>query len=134
MKTKATIAVIGNTNNSGTEFLRHLGEGNYRLLLFDQEDMCLEMLCPHSAVEMEVINCATDACWEADIVVLAIATTDKKAIAEKIRRYVTQKTIIHISSNNEDSQELQKLLPDAVVIKVFDSKHVVEHIKSYLSN
>ena len=83
MKTKQTIAVIGNAGKMQTSLLKGLSKGNYRLLLcLDQPDQVVKLLEDLRAFDpssdVETIQCAVNASWEADIILSSIGRTGEK--------------------------------------------------------
>src|SRR5690606_12249274 len=141
MKTKSTIAIIGSTGNMGAAIAKSLAKGSNRLLLFGREDAKLQTLkndihTLNSGADVEAIGCPKDASWEADIIILAVPYAAEAAVAEEIRPYVTQKVVISIANpmnetfdgmvtpaDSSAAQELQKLLPDAQVVKAFNTTY-----------
>jgi predicted dinucleotide-binding enzyme len=116
MATKKTIAIIGASGNMGSAIAKSLATSQYRLL------------------DAEIIGCAADASWEADIIIAAVPFAAEKELAEKIRQVATGKIVISISNplnetytglvtdgNTSSAEELQKLLPHSKVIKAFNT-------------
>lgn len=139
MALKKTVAVIGATGNMGSALSRSLAKGNYRLLLMANKEERLNELCEEirstdPLAEVEALQCAMDASWEADIIVLAVPYPAEKEIAEKIREVSTGKIVISLSNPvNSDfsdlitlpgisaAEALQQLLPHSLVIKAFNT-------------
>ena len=139
MNTKQTIAVIGASGNMGSAISKSLSKGNYRLLLFSNEKEKTEALIneiknSHAAADLEALECPTDASWEADVIILAVPFQAEKELAEKIREVANQKIVISIanplneaydglvtSPETSAAEELQKLLPNAKVVKAFNT-------------
>ena len=139
MNTKQTIAVIGASGNMGSAISKSLSKGNYRLLLFSYEKEKIEALVneiknSHAAADLEALECPTDASWEADVIILAVPFQAEKELAEKIREVANQKIVISIanplneaydglvtSPGTSAAEELQKLLPNAKVVKAFNT-------------
>lgn len=139
MNTKQTIAVIGASGNMGSAISKSLSKGNYRLLLFSNEKEKIEALVneiknSHAAADLEALECPTDASWEADVIILAVPFQAEKELAEKIREVANQKIVISIanplneaydglvtSPGTSAAEELQKLLPNAKVVKAFNT-------------
>ena len=139
MNTKQTIAVIGASGNMGSAISKSLSKGNYRLLLFSNEKEKTEALIneiknSHAAADLEPLECPTDASWEADVIILAVPFQAEKELAEKIREVANQKIVISIanplneayeglvtSPGTSAAEELQKLLPNAKVVKAFNT-------------
>lgn len=139
MKTKQTIAIIGATGNMGSAISRNLSKGNYRLLLFSKrfeeaQRLVNDIKSGHSAADVEATECSREASWEADIIILAVPYTAEAELAEKIKEFANQKVVISISNplnetysalvtapDSSAAEELQKLLPNARVVKAFNS-------------
>ena len=137
MKTKQTIAVIGNTGKMQTTLLKGLSRGNYRLLLCSAEDdqmlnLTEEIRTSNAAADVETIQCTVNASWEADIILSSIPRTEEKEMAATIKEVACQKILVSIGedSRNGDTtavnfteiktaaDELQNLLPNSKVVKV----------------
>lgn len=147
MKTKTTIAIIGSTGSMGSAIAKSLAKGNNRLLLFGQEKEKVSALEQdirrlNTAADVETIGCSVDASWEADIIVLAVPYAAEAEVAEKIRPYVTQKIVVSIANPMNDTfdgmvtpadssaaQELQRLLPDALVVKAFNTTFAADFVE-----
>jgi predicted dinucleotide-binding enzyme len=84
--------------------------------------------------EVEVLDCPTNASWEADVIILAVPYQAEKEIAEKIREVANQKVVISIANplnetfdglvtapGTSAAEELQKLLPGSKVVKAFNT-------------
>ena len=139
MSTKKTIAIIGASGNMGSAIAKSLAKSQYRLLLFGKEEDKLktifkEIKAANKKADAEVIGCAADASWEADIIIAAVPFAAEKELAEKIRQVATGKIVISISNplnetytglvtdaNTSSAEELQKLLPHSKVIKAFNT-------------
>lgn len=139
MNTKQTIAIIGSTGNMGSALAKNLSKGNYRLLLKGIKEEALEKLVQdikstNPAADLEAIACPAEASWEADIIILATPYGAEKELAEKIREVANQKIVVSISNplnetydgmvttpDTSAGEELQKLLPNAKVVKAFNT-------------
>lgn len=144
MKTKQTIAVIGATGNMGSAISKSLSKGNYRLLLFaNNQDkvtgLADEIKAANPSADVEKIGCPIDAGWEADLLILAVPYNTEKEVAEKIREVANQKIVISISNplnetydalvtapDTSAAEELQKLLPNSKVIKAFNTSFAAD--------
>ena len=138
MKIKQTIAIIGATGKMGSAISKAISAGNYRLLLKSSkrnelDELVQEIRNNNVSADVEAIACPTEACWEADIIVLAIPYEAEKIIAEKIKEVANQKIIISISrplNKGYDEQligpatsaaeELQEFLPNSKLVKAFN--------------
>ena len=137
MSTNKTIAIIGASGNMGSAIAKSLATSPYRLLLFGKEEAKLRSLLKeitNKKADAQIIGCAADASWEADIIIAAVPFAAEKEIAEKIRQVATGKIVISISNplnetytglltdgNTSSAEELQKLLPHSKVIKAFNT-------------
>ncbi|MBI1769776.1 MAG: NAD(P)-binding domain-containing protein, partial [Bacteroidetes bacterium] len=137
MAPKKTIAIVGATEKRGAAIAKSLAKGNYRLLLMSAETEKLAALSKEldpSIAEIETISCAKDACWEADIIIVATPYQTEKEVAEKIREVATGKIVISTSNpvdrsyeylfpspNSSAAEELQRMLPYSKVVKTFNT-------------
>ena len=139
MATKKTIAIIGASWDMGSAFAKALANSNYRLLLMSRDKNKVGKLSAYlkgknPTAEIEVIECEKEACWEADIILLAVPYRVEKEVAEKIREVTTQKVVIDVSNPLNESydhlitapgtsaaEELQKALPNSKVVKAFNT-------------
>lgn len=136
---KPTIAVIGATGKMGAAISKSISKGGYRLLLKGNNKKALDKLVAkilenNQHADVESSDCQTDACWEADVIILAVPFEAGKEIAAQIKEFANQKVVISISnplnetfngfvtaSDTSAAEELQKLLPNSKVIKAFNS-------------
>jgi len=137
MAVPETIAIIGASGKVGRAIAAGLAGGAYRLLLVDKNEeelmKSLEVITPlHADADMAV--CAEDACWEADIVMLAVPFEERQEVARFIRPVTTGKVVVSLADPLNGSgeglvagrdtgveAELKKLLPYAKVVKVFNA-------------
>ena len=137
--TKQTIAIIGAGGNMGSAIARNIADGNYRLLLFDQNPEELSVLAEEirkqvSNADVTPMDCAHDCGWEADIIILAVPHKAEKEIADQVRDVATQKIVVSIANPvDEDfrqlttdpdisaAEELQQWLPHSRVVKAFNT-------------
>ncbi len=139
MQTKQSIAIIGAAGNMGSAIAKSLATGNYRLLLKSNNARKLQALTKEirasvPGADLVPMECSTDACWEADMIILAVPYELQQAVAEKIRDFANQKIVISIANRfSENSQEpgaapaasaaeeLQKILPHSRIVKAFNT-------------
>src|SRR5699024_4813769 len=137
--TKQTIAIIGAGGNMGSAIAKNIADGNYRLLLFDQNPEELSVLAEEmrehvSNADVKPMECAHDCSWEADIIIMAVPHDQEKEIADMIRDVATQKIVISIANPiDEDfsklitdpdtsaAEQLQQWLPYSRVVKAFNT-------------
>lgn len=123
----------------GAAIARSLAKGNYRLLLKGNDKNALDALSAdikkeHPLADLEAITCSAEASWEADIIILAVPFQAEKEIVEKIREVANQKIVISIANPLNETfdglitspltsaaEELQNLLPNAKVVKAFNT-------------
>lgn len=129
---KQTIAIIGATGRTGAILAQSLVRQSYRLLLFshhkEQLDKLSEQLIQlNASADFEGMGCAVDACWEADLIIVAVPNQEKKEAAQKIRQVATQKIVLDIVRSLDHSegpgQDLRDLLPYSKVIEVLITDH-----------
>jgi 8-hydroxy-5-deazaflavin:NADPH oxidoreductase len=139
MAVKKTIAIIGASGDMGPAIAKALVNCNYRLLLTSGDKSklgklaaCLKAKTP--TAEVAVIECEKEACWEADIILLAVPYRVEMEMADKIREVTTRKVVIDLSNPLNESydhlitapgtsaaEELQKALPNSKVVKAFNT-------------
>ena len=118
MGVKKTIAIVGATEKAGSEIAKRFSFIPYRLLLIDNDAEQLSQLSSeisgqHPIAEFDSVECVKDGCWEADIIILAVAASEEKPAAEKMKEVATQKIVVEILN-----QELEQLLPFSKIVKV----------------
>jgi predicted dinucleotide-binding enzyme len=99
MNTKQVVAVIGASGNMGSALAKSLSKGNYRVLLNSSKTNVIhsllnEIKSNNPIADIEIVGDYTEACWEADIIILAIPYSAEKQVAASIRSVVNQKIII----------------------------------------
>lgn len=134
--TKQTIAIVGADSNTGTAIAKNISGGNYRLLLLSKDQSKVQPLAKeikqtHTSADVCTMDCKYDACWEADIIVMAIAYSKQEQVTDLIDEVSTQKIVIdmveieqeppNLSIKKEEPSKLQKLLPNAKVVRVFST-------------
>lgn len=139
MRTKQTISIIGAAGSMGSAIAKSLSSGNYRLLLVagishNAKTLAKKILAINPTAEVEAIDCSYNACWEADIIIIATPFEAESDIARKVREVANQKIVVSIANplnnTNDDlvtasgtsaAEELQKLLPNSKVVKAFNT-------------
>ena len=122
---KKTIAIIGATETTGKEIAIKFASMPYRLLLISNEENQLihlrnQLSDMHPATEIDVLECVKDACWEADIIILAVPSEKMKQVAERIKEVATQKIVIEVFNEKDNRYELIKILPYSKLVSVSD--------------
>jgi hypothetical protein len=123
MAAKITIAIVASTKEKIQSIVGNIACGNYRLLLISKhENLSMqleEMQFLYPGVEVEIIECTKDGCWEADMIMLDIPNLEQHKVAEIIKEVSTQKIVVKISEENfVDGDDLQKLLKNSKVVNV----------------
>jgi len=138
MNTKQVVAVIGASGDMGSALTRSLSKGNYRILLRSSKTDAIQSLIieikNRFSADVEVVDDDLEACWEADVIILAVPYAAEKRVAEAIKSVVNQKVVISISNplnhgcdglltqpGISAAEELQKQLPNAKVVKAFNT-------------
>lgn len=142
MKTKQAIAVIGASGKMGSTLAKSLSKGNYRILLQSSQQNKVELLADNirndnASADIAIAESATEACWEADIIIAAVPYTAEKEVAEDMRQVANQKIVVSVSNPFNNSfqslittpdtsaaEELQNLLPHTKVVKAFNTTSV----------
>ena len=136
MNTKQVVAVVGASERIGSAMATAISKGNYRVLLqsenFEKVQYIVNEIRRDSpGSDVEAVPYAMEACWEADIIILAISYAKQRKVAEEISQVVNQKIVISIAIPVSDEytvlltspyfsavEELQAMLPHSKVIKV----------------
>jgi len=136
---KKTIVIIGAAGNMGSAIAHSLAHAKYRILLMDRNSEksqavynSIKILNPEA--DLEIVNCAYESSWEADIIIPAVWYQDQESVAQKIKEIVTGKIVLSISnplnesfdglltsSDTSAAEELQKLLPHSKIVKAFNT-------------
>jgi predicted dinucleotide-binding enzyme len=119
---KSTVAIIGAGESKGKAIARGLSKEKYPLLLMCAGDTRLDALAEELRAygsEVELISCAREAAWEADIIVVAVETSLLDKVADKIKEVSVGKYVVTIPyEEKDDTTRLQQLLPYSKVINV----------------
>ena len=129
MQNIKTIAVIGASDKKNFAVLRELSE-HYQLLLFDKDPKALSdvhdsLLANNRNINIEKMSCATDASWEADIVILSGCCINDEEIVRKIKKVATAKIIIIMENDDEFTKSINRQLSFDIV---FPHSKIVEVI------
>ncbi len=124
MAVQKTIAIIGATGSMGSAISIALAKNNNNeLLLMARDQQKVFKLAEflkneYSSTNTLTVQCSKDACWEADIIVLAIPAAVESDLANSIKEVVTQKIVISVSPETSLSQ-LQQVIPYSKIVKAF---------------
>ncbi len=124
MAVKKTIAIIGAAGELGRAIVTQFASAPYRLLLVSKNIAELRRLAAeldqqHAVAEIEPLECVKDSCWEADIIIMAVAPEEEKEVGVLMKEVATQKIVIVVSRNENECKELEKILPYSKVVKGF---------------
>jgi len=123
MIAKITIAIVASTKEKIQTIIGSIACGNYRWLLVSKHEnfgmIQAEMQFLYPGVEMEIIECTKDGCWEADMIILDIPGCEQREVAEMIQEVSTQKIVVRMCEESlADGEDLQKLLKHSRVVNV----------------
>jgi len=152
MALKQTIAIIGADQRMGSAIAKSLSKSNHRLILMGQDEEILDALKlklveSEAKAEIESNNCAKEACWEADVIIMATPYELEKEIIERIKDVAVGKVVISISNlsirdykasvaspETSAAEELQRLLPYSKVVKTFNTVFARDFMTSTIIN
>jgi hypothetical protein len=114
MQNIRTIAVIGAAEKRNFSLLKELSE-QYQLLLFDKNQQALSdlhesLLVQNRHAYIEKMDCAVNASWEADLIILSGFCIHDHAVVEKIKEVATAKIIIVIENEDEFTTSIKNQL------------------------
>lgn len=120
---KKTIAIVGATEATGKTIIEKIAYTHYRLLLISNTlrepgHLRDELSAAHPGIEIDILDCLKDGCWEADIIILAVPPENLREVAERIKEVATQKIVIEIFSAKDNLQELSKILPYSRLVSI----------------
>lgn len=119
--TKTTIAIIGAAEESGAAIVKTLAGGAYSLLLQSSDEEALKRLTASlkQKTSVTIIDCAKDASWEADVVILAVPQEEEVKAAKYIKDVVTQKLVVSFAVKGiaHCRNELEKMLPYSKIVQ-----------------
>ena len=123
MSATNTIAIIGTIEKNIVSLIEQIAK-LYHIVLFNKEENQLKELqsllaSSISKANIEVMNCVTNASWEADIIFITDSCRSNQAIANKIRKVSTGKIIVLLSFETKPTANntiLQELLPNSKII------------------
>ena len=123
MAVKKTIAIVGATEKAGIEIANEFASKDYRLLLVSDNmeklfDVTEKLSQKKPEAEIESIECVKDGCWEADIIVLAVAANEEKIVAEMMKEVATQKIVVSLSECDIEDEKIKKILPYSKLVNV----------------
>lgn len=137
-----TVAVIGASEIRNFPVLKELAE-HYQLLLFDKNQKELSAIHERLVAQnrygnIEKMDCAVNASWEADIIILSSFCSNDVAVVEKIKEVATAKIIIIMENeqevpatiNNQLSYDL--VFPNSKIVEVITISKAEDTEKEFL--
>lgn len=131
MAVKETIAFIGGNEKTCPVLLKNLAGKDLRLLfVFSEEEQMDELAkqlnLEETSAEIELVHCAKEGCWEADMIAFINPENIKAPLVERIKEVATQKIVLCISTGKEEKHDfsgtqaeiLQQLLPHSKIVRV----------------
>jgi len=124
MAIKKTIAIVGATGKTGRAIVNQFASMAYRLLLVSNKPDELYQFTKNISkkypeADIEPLECIKDGCWEADIIVIAVAPAEEKEVAELMKEVTTQKIVVAVSGKENECEELEKILPYSKVVNAY---------------
>lgn len=115
---KQTIAVIGAASAEGRTVLVHLLPTGHRLLLMDEAAEKLpglqqQLQQQQPRCETDTEPCCREACWEADVIILANAQPTLASTLQKIKDVATTKIVVCMGDNDA---QMQQHLPHSKIV------------------
>jgi hypothetical protein len=121
MGTRKTIAIVGLTTAQENPLLHKLALNNRLLVVSNHANNFLELskyIQKSSDEPIELIDCAKDGCWEADIIILWNGFQQETRELEKLQAVATQK-IVAFLTEKEKINSNHLLFPHSKVVTVF---------------
>lgn len=136
MTNRRTFALLGVSENNSIFLAKQIAKTN-PVLLFDHDAIVLntvysQILSEYPNANAEVMNCPTNASWEADIIILSNAAATDGNLIEKIRNVATGKIVLFLENKKNTStggntdEKWQDLFPYSKVVQSFNSMDEVE--------
>lgn len=132
MITKETIAFIGNIGETCPLLLKRLAQMDLRLLFIYNEErqggkMSDLLELKNTVAEIEMIPCAKEGCWEADMIAFVDPEDIQIPLMARIKEVATQKILLCITEGKDKKiffseakiKELQQGLPHSKIVQVF---------------
>lgn len=127
MAAKETLAFIGGTGKTCLAMISKLAQENLRLLFVGNDKEQLEILSrqleKEEKAEIDVIDCAREGCWEADIIAFTDPGNITDPMVKRIREVATQKIVLCMITEKDVLDDLcmdrlGRLLPNSKVVGV----------------
>lgn len=130
MENIRTIAVIGASEKINFPVLKELSD-HYHLLLFDKDQKALSdihesLVAKNRHSVIEKMDCAVDASWEADIIILSGFCINDTTFIEKIKEVATAKIIIIMENEDEFTLSISRqpsfdvIFPHSKIVEIIN--------------
>jgi pyrroline-5-carboxylate reductase len=122
---KKTIAILTEDVGMAGNLVNMISTEKFRIVFVTEnarkfKSVAAEIAEKNQAAEVEIMNCAREGGWEADLILLATTPFKESAIANAIREVAIQKMVISVkrsdSNQNTSCKKLEKLLPHSRVV------------------
>jgi hypothetical protein len=125
MENIRTIAVIGASEERNFSILKELSE-RYHLLLFDNNKQALtdiheSLVAQNRHGEIEKMDCALSASWEADIIILSGFCVNDAVVVEKIKEVATAKIIIIMENDDDFTKSINSKIVEIINVATDDN-------------
>ncbi len=129
MSNRKTVAILGISNPKAILIATHLAR-EHAVLLFDADHKLLSRIYAHlllenSKAQVELMNCPTNASWEADIIVFSAHAFTSESLTQQIKKVSTGKIVLIIESTTFDKNSdlhFEDLFPFSKVIYCNEAK------------
>lgn len=140
-----SVAIFGAKNQHASAIAEVLAlDASFQIILVANNQKELiglrdKIVTINPSVDIELSDCASDASWRADIIILALCSDLQKLISGSIEGFVTQKTIIVFVKSEKDVfdssrvNELQILLPNTHIVSVYFEDNLASEKTYYAS-
>lgn len=131
MSNKKTVALLGVSDAKSILIAKKIAETN-AVLVFDADAMVLtkvylQLLLENPKANLEMMDCPTNASWEADVIIFSCDAVVNVNLVEKIRNVATGKMILILGNQNStitlenSSSDFQDLFPFSKVMQGIES-------------
>ncbi len=131
MSNKKTVALLGVSDAKSILIAKKIAETN-AVLVFDADAMVLtkvylQLLLENPKANLEMMDCPTNASWEADVIIFSCDAVVNVNLLEKIRNVATGKMILVLGNQNStitlenSSSDFQYLFPFSKVMQGIES-------------
>lgn len=128
MAVEETIAVVGLRSDIPSVFVEKLKNQDVRLLIIPEGEKEKVSLNKHfennvTNAEIEVLDCARDGCWEADIIAFLDPVAPEESLLNRIKEVAVQKPVLSVfekasAEAASNAEKLQERLHNSIVLKV----------------